>query len=93
MIAAAASEPSIPTPNVAVAGPGSRSDGAGIACTKIAAPRRSASAKNPRKRGSLSDTPPTLDAISTPASPNSPTAEPSAAAARSGSCSGTVPRP
>jgi hypothetical protein len=90
--AAAASDPSTPTPKVATAGPGNRSEGAGIACTKTAIPSRSASAKNPRNRGSPSDTPATLDAISTPASPRSATKE-SSAAARSGSCSGTVPRP
>ena len=92
MIAAAASDPSIPTPNVATAGPGNRSEGAGIACTKTAIPSRSASAKNPRNRGSASDTPATLDPISTPARPR-PATEASSPAARSGSCSGTVPRP
>ena len=92
MMAAAASDPSTPTPNVAVAGPGSRSDGTGIACTKTAMPSRSASEKNSRNRWSPSDTPPTLDAISTPASPRPATAE-SSAAARPGSCSGTVPSP
>jgi hypothetical protein len=92
MIAAAASDPSTPTPKVATAGPGSRSEGAGIACTNTAIPSRSASAKNPRNRGSASDAPATLDAISTPASPRSATAA-SSPAARSGSCSGTVPRP
>jgi hypothetical protein len=46
IIAAAASDPSTPTPKVATAGPGSRSEGAGIACTNTAIPSRSASAKN-----------------------------------------------
>jgi hypothetical protein len=92
MIAAAASDPSTPTPKVAAAGPGNRSEGAGIACTKTAIPSRSASAKNPPNRRSPSDTPPTLDAISTPASPR-PAIPASSPAARSGSCSGTVPRP
>jgi hypothetical protein len=92
-MAPAASEPSTPTPNVAVAGPGSRPDGTGIACTKIAAPSRSASAKKPPNWESASDKPPTLEAISTPARPNSPTADTSSAVARSGSCIGTVPRP
>ena len=90
--AAAASAPSMPTPNVAAAGPGSRSDAAGTACTKIAVPSRSASAKNSQKRGSPSDTPPTLEAISTPARPAWATSA-SSPAARSGSCSGTVPSP
>jgi hypothetical protein len=91
-MAAAASDPSTPTPKVAAAGPGRRSDGTGIAWTKTAIPARSASQKNSRNRGSPSDTPPTLDAISTPASPRPATAE-SSAAARPGSCSGTVPSP
>ena len=68
MIAAAASAPSAPTPNVATAGPGSRSLGAGRPWMKIALPSRSHSAKNPSNRGSCSDMPLMLDAISTPAS-------------------------
>jgi hypothetical protein len=92
MIAAAARLPSTPTPNVAVAGPGSREDATGIACTKIAAPSRCASAKKPPNRSSASDAPSMLEAISTPASPAFSTSA-SSAAARSGSCNGTVPSP
>jgi hypothetical protein len=92
MIAAAPSVASAPTPNVAVAGPGSRSDGTGMPCTKTAEPSRSASAQNPSNWGSCSDLPLMFEAISTPSSPALATSV-SSAAARSGSCSGTVPRP
>ena len=90
--AAAASAPSTPTPNVAAATAGSRSDRTGIACTKTGTPNREASAKKSANRGSPSDTPPTLEAISTPARPSSLTPA-SSAAASAGSCIGTVPSP
>ena len=91
-IAVAARAPSAPTPNVAVAGPGIRSVGAGMPCTNTAADRRCASAQKPSKRGSCSEVPLMLEAISTPARPCFATSV-SSAAAMSGSCIGTVPRP
>ena len=66
--------------------------GAGIACTKTGTPSRCASAKKGRNRSSPIDTPSTLEAISTPYSPMSRIVV-SSAAAISGSCIGTIPKP
>ncbi|HVT69122.1 MAG TPA: hypothetical protein VHF26_15330 [Trebonia sp.] len=92
MIAAAPRVASAPTPNVAAAGPGSRSDGTGMPWMNTALPSRSASAQKPSSRGSCSDTPLMLEAISTPSRPSLATSA-SSAVPRSGSCSGIVPRP
>jgi hypothetical protein len=92
MIAPAPSDASAPTPNVAAAAPGSRSDGTGMPWMNTAVDSRSHSAQNPSNRGSCSDLPSMLEAISTPARPSLATSG-SSAVARSGSCSGIVPRP
>jgi hypothetical protein len=92
MIEAAAMAPSNPTTYVPAAERGSRSVAAGIACTNTDRSRRCASVKNPRNRSSPIEAPSTLEAISTPRRPWSRTAFSSAAAA-SGSCIGTMPRP
>src|ERR1700735_1243707 len=67
MIAAAPSEASAPTPNVAAAAPGTRSDGAGRPWMKTAVPSRSHPAPKTPKQGPRSDAPALFWASSQPA--------------------------